>query len=334
MSVSGKLDQTILLGDGTNAKLDDISFQVRNLNLTGNREEELLRQISANFRNRSSRLEKSVRNIDASFARGASFHASLQQDLKASLIAEVKSAVFQGLKDRCDEVVLQRINRETTLPMSNSMTVLSEGEKVQCITDEQTSSDIQVDTSFQGFGQHYSSDEVHRAGIEEAQGPLIPNSPFMTSPFVMPVGSVQTACIPSYRHQLTGYEKITIFSYRTSLSWLGSLTILVFRRIIATNDWIHPVIILKISIAPNPRFLSRGLRFSMHWDDEKSQHSSLTNIRLYLPRILREDDPLVESLDDGATEEFVRLFRSGGYSVRDEVFNESSGRSLGLVDVS
>ena len=319
VSISRRLDESILQGNDMNAKIGDIILQVRNFDLTRIREEEIFRQISANIHTSSSRLEESLRDLDANTIRGKSIQSSLQRHLKASLIAEVKSAVVQELKVYCDDLALQRIKGEPT-PTRISTVNSSEGEKVPYFTGNQMSSSLWGDAHAQGLGQCFSNDEPRRTGGVGA------------NTLGMPFLSVQTAWMPSCKNQFIGYQTDKILNYKASFPWLGSLAVVIHRRIIATDYLIYRFIILEVSITPNPRLFSRGLSFALYWDVEQGQRNALTNIRLFLPRILKGDDPLLNLLHNGTTEGFIRLFQTGGYNARDQVYYECG--SWDLVSVS
>ena len=333
-SVSRKLDESVLLGNDTKAKLEDISLQMRNFNPNRIGEEEIFRRISANIHDSSSRLERSVRDLDANITRRASVQASLQRSIKAALIADVKSAILPELKSYCDDMVLQGIKRPSALPTKNSMVNLSEDEMVTCVAEPQIIPSAPVDASSEGLGRRSPSDDGRCIGMAEAEEPSIPNNSPTTKTLGTPLRSMQTAWTPLYKDQVTGYQTDIILNCKRRVSWLGSLAIVVHRRTIVTDYLIYRFIVLEVSIAPNPRLLTRGISITLCWDAEKGQCNSLTNIRLFLPRILQGDDPLLELLRSGATNHFIRLFQIGGYSAQDEIYDECGGNSIKLIDVS
>lgn len=75
---------------------------------------------------------------------------------------------------------------------------------------------------------------------------------------------------------------------------------------------------LYAAIASTSRAMQRGFEAELGWEGGNSSNS-LTTIRLTLPQVLSEEDPLVTALKQNRTSDFFRLFKGGSYGPDDWV---------------
>lgn len=116
----------------------------------------------------------------------------------------------------------------------------------------------------------------------------------------------------------------------------GLLRIVASRQTIVKDYALHQITNLNISLTPDSSLVRRGLRVELNWITQGSRYNTLNNLRLHLPRILSMDDPLTDLIRKGLADEFIHLFRSERYNVRDEILDPKfpSGKTWFLADVS
>ena len=244
------------------------------------------------------------------------------------MITDVKSAVLPDVRRYWLDLQSLGVGKESALFRETS-TITCEDSATERITVVDPETSKRERTSSKTMQLHHPGSNARLREMQYAES-INAEYSLVADAFGLQLASVNTLHVPNLKHQVTGYEREVIFNHNGSLAWFGNLVIVVQRRIIATTKVVNRIISLEISFTPNPLLLHRGLKFEHCWDAERGHLDSL-NIQLYFPRLLSEDDPLVTLLCEGATEDFIRLFRRGGYDVRNEIVSNSGNKSL--IDV-